>query len=57
METLGTGGQAQLGTQDLKGDSALMPDVAREVHHGHTTGAHLALQLVTAGKRRVKHFD
>ena len=42
---------AELGVEELEGDVAVVPDVAREVDRRHSAGADLALYLIAFGKR------
>ena len=49
-EALAAQADGELRLEDLDGDPALVPDVAREVDGGHSALADLALELVAIGE-------
>lgn len=50
-EALRAEGVRQLGCEHLYHHASIMPDVTREIHHGHGTAAELALDHVIRLKR------
>ena len=49
---------AELRTEDLERDFTIVLDVAREIHHGHSTLADLAFDFIAAAERgRELHID
>jgi len=53
-ETLRTQARRKLRVQDLQGHLAIMLEIVRQKHGGHTAPAHLALNAVSVGKRGLK---
>ena len=51
QKALGAENDAQLGFEDLDGDTAVVFDVAGEIHGGHAPGADLALDDIPVGER------
>ena len=44
----------ELGAQDLERDGPIVPEVVREVDHGHAAASELALDAIPIGQGRLK---
>jgi hypothetical protein len=49
-EALRTQDRAKLGENDLQGDETIVPEIASQVHRGHTAAPELALEHISAGQ-------
>ena len=46
-----------LGAEDLDGDGAAVPEIAREVHGGHPAAAQLTIEGVAVGQGRAQGVE